>query len=382
MKIIADENLKDVEKYFAEYGRLELLPGREINRQSIADADVLLIRSVTNVDRELLTGSQVKFVGSATSGVEHVDQEFLQGQGIYFCHSKGSNAAAVAQYCLAALSFSQAASRFDGKKDSVGIVGCGFVGSSLALLLRGLDIPVKVYDPLLDENNMNRLRAEAIQFASLPEVFDCAAVSLHVPLTSKGSHATANLIERSLLARLTSTATFINACRGGVVNEPDLIECLNNNPGIFVALDVWNSEPLVNAELLSRANIATPHMAGYSKRAKAGATQMLLQQFRSNFLHLPVLESEPVNLSPDELEDLNASDGIAAMMKALPLDQLSERFKAQIESSSPNGVASVFDAFRKSMINRTEFADYSVNASGLTVLEVEKLSKLGFSISP
>ena len=170
MKIVADENLKHVESLFSEFGELILLPGREIDHHAVAEADVLLIRSVTRVDENLLSGSRVKFVGTATSGVEHVDQVYLYDNGIVFAHAKGSNANAVAEYCLAALCFSHGAEKFKLGLDPVGLVGCGQVGGSLALMLRGLDIPVNVFDPFLRADQVEYLSNAGIDFVDLENV--------------------------------------------------------------------------------------------------------------------------------------------------------------------------------------------------------------------
>lgn len=379
MKIVADENLKHVESLFSEFGELILLPGREIDHHAVAEADVLLIRSVTRVDENLLSGSRVKFVGTATSGVEHVDQVYLYDNGIVFAHAKGSNANAVAEYCLAALCFSHGAGKFKLGLDPVGLVGCGQVGGSLALMLRGLDIPVNVFDPFLRTDQVEYLSNAGIDFVGLANVFDCSAVSLHVPLTVDGEFPTANMIEKSLLACLSPSATFINASRGGVVNERDLLSCLSECPDIYSVLDVWGSEPDLNEELLYRANIATPHMAGYSRRAKALATQMLAEQFCTNYLQLspPALSA---GLRGPQLRELHdAVDSLDAIKKALPLDQFSAQFKEQALQAGT--VAPVFDSFRKSMINRTEFSDYRVSTATLTAAEISALEQLGFTVN-
>ncbi len=382
MKIVADENLKYVEQLFAEYGDLHLLPGRGINSAAVADADVLLIRSVTKVDKLLLAGSRVKFVGSATSGVEHVDQHYLDHHGIQFSHAKGSNAIAVAQYCIAALCFSQAAGKFDFDHDRVGIVGCGFVGSALALLLRRMGVAVSVFDPFLGRQQAEQLLESGVVLAELAAIFACEAVSLHVPLTVEGPYPTAQMIDEPLLAILRPTATFINASRGGVVNESALLGCLNNFPELFAVLDVWDAEPQINPELLQRANIATPHMAGYSRRAKATATQMLWQQYRECYLQSSPLNPANTWLAPQTLDKLTATDAINAIKQALPLDLLTGEYKKQSFSSLPDSLSVTFDSFRKSMIDRAEFSDFEIIKANSDSAETATLAALGFVVKP
>ena len=380
MKIVADENLKYVEQLFSEYGELSLLPGRDIDADIVADAQVLLVRSVTKVDEALLAESRVRFVGTATSGVEHVDQIYLKQKGIGFAHAKGSNANAVAEYCLASLCLSHEAGSFDLASGRVGLVGCGHVGGTLALLLRKLDIPVCVFDPFLSLQRKNQLRLAGIELAELESIFDCTAVSLHVPLTTEGAFPTRNMIEAQLLARLGSRSTFINASRGGVVNEQALLDCVGANPNIFSVLDVWESEPIVNTELLTLATVATPHMAGYSRQAKARATEMLAAGYR-DYLKLPaekaICDSGASNLK----EITDAKSLIDAIKLALPIDQLSSEFKQQSAGLTGELAARVFDSFRKSMINRDEFSDFRVNVAALDLEEIKKLHQLGFAVT-
>ncbi len=380
MKIVADENLKYVEELFSQYGEITLLPGREIGADVLADAQVLLVRSVTKVDEALLAKSQVRFVGTGTSGVEHVDQTYLKEKGIGFAHAKGSNANAVAEYCLVSLCLAQEAGGFDFAAGRVGIVGCGHVGGALALMLRKLDISVSVFDPFLSIERRSLLQLAGVELVTLERVFDCSAVSLHVPLTTDGEFPTANFIGEQLLARLGSISTFINASRGGVVKEQALLDCIVANPDIFVALDVWESEPTINMALLARANIATPHMAGYSRQAKARATSMLAASYR-DYLKLPadIEANEPSTLNLKEITD--TKDAIDAIKKALPLSNLASDFKQQTMNLNSTAAARVFDGFRKSMINRDEFSDFCIKVSALDTGEIEKLKQLGFHLT-
>ena len=212
MKIIADANLKDIEVYFSQFGELHLLAGREINAQTIADADALLIRSVTNVDKALLEQSNVKFVGTATSGTDHIDQAYLANNDIIFAHAHGSNAQAVADYCLSALIGFSKIITLEEKKSRVGIVGLGAVGSALARLLKSIDIDVLAYDPLLTEEQRRIAISLGVEFtAVIEDVFDQEAVSIHTPLSFDGKYPTSNMVDLALLARLPNAAVLINA---------------------------------------------------------------------------------------------------------------------------------------------------------------------------
>jgi erythronate-4-phosphate dehydrogenase len=251
----------------------------------------------------------------------------------------------------------------------------------LTQLLRGLNISVSVYDPFLDKQKVALLNQAGVDLVDLPGAFACAAVSLHVPLTASGVFPTHNMIDASLLSRLSPTSTFINACRGGVVNEQALLDFLNSNPDAFAALDVWNSEPVIDQALLARANIATPHMAGYSRNAKARATEMLLQQYQVDFLKQPLEVSPSSSTGEKVAESLAAGTAISAIQKALPLDLFTADFKQQCQLALPEAQTSVFDSYRKSMINRTEFSDYAINEAKLSIVERESMRRLGFTLT-
>jgi erythronate-4-phosphate dehydrogenase len=382
MKIIADANLKDIEIYFSQFGELHLLAGREINTQTIADADALLIRSVTNVDKALLEKSNVKFVGTATSGTDHVDQAYLANNDIIFAHAHGSNAQAVADYCVSALiSFSKIIT-LEEKKARVGIVGLGAVGSALARLLKSIDIDVLAYDPLLTEEQRRVAISLGVEFAAVIEdVFDQEAVSIHTPLSFDGKYPTSNMIDLALLARLPNAAVLINASRGEVIEENELLAFLESRPDVFSILDVWINEPDINLDLMSLATIATPHIAGYSRRAKTLATKMLAESFNELMWagegHFPNLdESTPVKLV---LKNTILASVETAVSFALPIEDWSVDFKRQITGSANQG--GVFDNFRKTMINRSEFSDFEIAVPQLNSQELTVLKNLGFKLS-
>jgi erythronate-4-phosphate dehydrogenase len=382
MKIIADANLKDIEIYFSQFGELHLFAGREINAQTVADADALLIRSVTNVDKALLENSNVKFVGTATSGTDHIDQAYLANNDIIFAHAHGSNAQAVADYCLSALiSFSRIIAP-KVKKGRVGIVGLGAVGSALALLLKSIGIEVLAYDPLLTEEQRRIAISLGVEFtAVIEDIFDQEAVSIHTPLSFDGKYPTSNMIDLALLARLPNAAVLINASRGEVIEENVLIAFLESRPDVFSILDVWVNEPDINLDLMALATIATPHIAGYSRRAKTLATKMLAESFNKfmwagdgHFSNLD--EFTPVKLA---LNNTRLASVETVVSSALPIEDWSVEFKRQITESASRGGA--FDKFRKSMINRSEFSDFEIAVSQLNSKELTVLKNLGFKLS-
>ena len=278
MKILADENITRVRETFSCYGELVTAPGRDIDAAMLEGVDALLVRSVTRVDAKLLAASPCRFVGTATSGTDHVDLAWLQERGIAFADAHGCNAGSVVDYVLSALSALALEAAQDWRQRSVGIVGCGAVGSRLAERCLALGMRVLVHDPFLDGSH--RL---ARCFANLDTVLGQDIVSLHVPLTREGPWPTWQLLDGAALQRLQPEAILINAARGGVIDEQALCARLDATPGLAVVLDTWCDEPAIDAQLHARVRLGTAHIAGYSHYGKLLGTRLVHQAFCRTF---------------------------------------------------------------------------------------------------
>lgn len=272
LKIVADAAIPFAGAYFSSIGELTLVNGRDITPAAVHDADVLVTRTVTRVDETLLRDSAVRFVASATSGMDHVDREFLESRDIGFGYAPGCNARSVAEYVLSSLFVLSDQSGFDLSAKRVGIVGCGHVGSMVLKLLQAMDVQCLVCDPPLKEQGVEKT------FHDLEQVLAADVVTLHVPLTGGGKHPTRNLLDSASLDRLGNDVIFINTSRGGVVDEAALQGFLERHPRASAVIDVWENEPDINTGLLERAAIATPHIAGYSTDGKLKGTRMVYQQ--------------------------------------------------------------------------------------------------------
>ena len=276
MKIVADENMPLVEQAFARFGSIHLLEGRDIDRRSVADADVLLVRSVTRVDRELLEGSSVRFVGSATIGTDHVDTAYLRESGIFFAHAPGSNAGSVAEYLMATLTVIavQDGASLEGKV--LGVVGYGNIGRRVVKRALALGMRVLVNDPPLQEAGSSAGTEEG--WIPLPKLLrQSDFVTLHVPLETGGRHPTKHLIDREMLKLMKPGAVLINSSRGAVVSGGDLLDALGSSLHLRAALDVWEGEPAPSPQLVQQCTIATPHIAGYSYDGKLNGTRMMYE---------------------------------------------------------------------------------------------------------
>ncbi len=273
MHILADENIPLVDEFFAGLGEIRRMPGRSINRAALENVDLLLVRSVTRVDRELLDGTAVKFVGTCTIGTDHLDLDYLEQAGIDWASAPGCNARGVVDYVLGSL-LALAELRGDTlAQRSYGVVGAGEVGGRLVEVMRGLGWDVRVCDP-------PRQVREAGGFVSLDEVLaECDVVSLHTPLNMGGDWPTFHLFDQERLSNLRPGAWLINASRGAVVDNVALRDVLVQRPDIDAVLDVWEGEPQVDVELAGLCRIATPHIAGYSLDGKLRGTAQIYAAF-------------------------------------------------------------------------------------------------------
>nr|WP_243663590.1 4-phosphoerythronate dehydrogenase [Rhodothermus marinus] len=219
LRIVADENIPFAREAFRGFGVVRPLPADQITPATVRNCDVLLVRSVTRVDAALLEGSRVQFVGSATSGIDHVDLAYLQKRGIAFAYAPGANADAVVEYVLAALLELAVRRNVSLRGRVVGIVGCGHIGGRLARRLPALGLEVLCCDPPLAE------QTGRTDFVSLETILaEADIVTLHVPLTRTGPHATYHLIDAAALARLRPSAWLLNTSRGAVVDGRALLE--------------------------------------------------------------------------------------------------------------------------------------------------------------
>jgi len=269
VRIVADENMAAARAAFAGWGELLLRPGRTLTAADVAAADALFVRSVTRVDADLLAGSRVRFVGSATIGIDHVDSDWLREQGIGFAHAPGCNAAAVADWVVAALAAFTRDRRHRLGDGSAGIIGAGNVGSRVARRLHALGYEVMCCDP-------PRAAAEGdAGFVDLERALACDVVSLHVPLTTSEPCPTHHLLDAAALAMIPPDAVLLNAARGGVVDEAALCERLDRGPPLHVALDTWVGEPDIDLSVLERVALGSPHVAGHSLEGRLRGTAMI-----------------------------------------------------------------------------------------------------------
>ena len=346
LSLLADENIPNLAALCASWCDIKTLSGREISASDLTDVDILFVRSVTKVNAALLENSHVKFVGSATIGVDHIDTDYLAGRGIGFAHAPGSNANGVVDYVMSTI-----LDNYDNETLSnitVGVVGHGNVGSRLARCLRHFSIPHAVYDPLFDFSATNSPSVQHIEALMSSDV-----ISAHVPLTThlNSQYPTKHLFNTELLTLLKSHCLFINSSRGPVVSNNDLKALLHNRSDITAVLDVWESEPDIDLELFELCQHGTPHIAGYSIDGKHRGISAIVSS-ALGFFDLPAIKpTKDADLI--RLNDLTTLDEYRSALAAVYSPKAdAERFKEKLNSG--NDVAQVFDAYRKAYPVRRE----------------------------
>jgi erythronate-4-phosphate dehydrogenase len=287
MQIIADENIPLVELAFANLGEVRTVAGRDLSHADLGEAEILLVRSVTPVNEKLLANSAIRFVGTATIGLDHIDLAYLHHRRIGFASAPGCNATAAAEYVISALLVIAERQGFSLADKTVGIIGCGNVGSRVLKKLTALNINCLVYDP------PQQAQRGEFDYVDLETVLTADIITLHVPLKKNGRYPTYHLISEPVLEKLSPQVVLINTSRGAIIDETALLNWLAIHPKMTVILDVWKNEPDINPLLLQRAALGTPHIAGYSLDGKVRGTEMLYAAVCHYFQKSPVWQSQP-----------------------------------------------------------------------------------------
>jgi len=280
MNIVADRNIPALSTLLSGAGNLHFFSEREPPPELLANADALLVRSITQVNKELLEKApKLTFVASATIGTEHIDSQALAEKGIAFAHAPGANAASVGEYVLCAVLQWLNGQNIDSLADlDVAIVGAGHTGQAAGQRLQALGMNVHYYDPPLSK------KGEKAVHDHWQRVITADIISCHVPLTRGGEYPTHHLFEHTALQSLHENQLLINASRGSVIDNVALLERAQQGERPFIVLDVWEGEPEVLKPLVDYVDIATPHIAGHSLEGKVGGAIMvanaLLQHFQ------------------------------------------------------------------------------------------------------
>lgn len=264
-RIIIDANIPYIRGAFDNIAEVEYLVAKDITHDKAMDADALIVRTRTRCNAELLEGTRVKIVATATIGIDHIDTTYCDAHNIKWTNAPGCNAESVAQWVGSALAVwaNKQGCSLIGK--TIGIVGHGHVGKRVERLVRQLGMNVLLNDPPLAYYNPNK-------YVDLHTIAtECDIITFHTPLTKEGKFATYHLADKNFFKNIKKDTFIINAARGGIINEKALL-----NSGCECAIDCWYGEPETNPELREKALIATPHIAGYSADGKYNASQQVI----------------------------------------------------------------------------------------------------------
>jgi erythronate-4-phosphate dehydrogenase len=281
--ITIDSSISNLHGVLEPYFSVQYLDSNDISKESLKDSVALIIRSTRKYGKETLLGTNVKFIGTVTSGYEHIDTEFCKENGIFWATAHGSNAKSVAEYVSAALI---EISKKIGKSLnalSLGIVGVGAVGTEVKKAAENFGMQILQCDP---PKNLN------------DNIFDADIITLHIPLEKRGEYPTEYLANKDFFSKMKRKAWLINTARGAVCDSGDLQNALRSKHLGGAVIDVWENEPFINQSLLPLIEIATPHIAGHNIEAKINASRM-------------VVNSLGIFFKIDDLKKWEAKDQIA-----------------------------------------------------------------------
>lgn len=289
MNILADATLPGLHAAFPSPFILTYYHSPQELNLKLKHQDILLCRANLKINADLLANHSLQYIATASSGVDHIDSQYLQAHQIKLIDAKGANASSVADYVFACLAY------LNANIKTAGIIGLGEVGTKVETRLNTLGIKSVCYDPL------KALTEPTFQSCALETLYECDLLCIHAALHNTQPYPSFNLIHQEFLSQLKPGCIIINASRGGIVNEVDL---LGHKDPIIYCTDVYENEPLINPALVERATLCTPHIAGHSAEAKYEAVAMVSRKLHQQFgLNLPVYDKpsrlEPVGMDPN-----------------------------------------------------------------------------------
>ena len=272
MKIIIDNKIPYIKEAVQRIAdEVVYAPGKDFTPELVRDADALIVRTRTHCNRDLLEGSRVRFIATATIGFDHIDTEYCKQAGIEWTNAPGCNSASVAQYIQSSLLVWKSVRNKRLNELTIGIIGVGNVGSKVAKVAQDFGMRILLNDLPREE------KEGAKQFSSLEKIAEeCDIITFHVPLYKEGKYKTFHLADDVFFQSLKRKPVIINTSRGEVIQTDALLKALNSRMISDAIIDVWEHEPEINRDLLEKAFIGTPHIAGYSADGKANATRMSL----------------------------------------------------------------------------------------------------------
>ena len=379
MLILADSKIPYLKGVFEPYADIRYLDPGDFTPETVRDAEALIIRTRTKCDAALLEHSRVAVIATATIGMDHIDLDWCGRRGIVCRNAAGCNAASVAQYMTSALLRMSIRHGVELRGKTLGVIGCGHVGTKVAAAAYALGMNVLVNDP-------PRARREGPSgFVTLETIQrEADFVTFHVPLTHEGPDRTEHLANEAFFRGLEKKPYFFNTSRGDVVDEAALKSAIRTGRISGAVLDVWHAEPEIDRELLSLVDFATPHIAGYSADGKANGTAMAVEAVAQG---LRILEPDAMlQIRADILAKVPAPANPVVTLapgSANPIaDAVFASYDVAEDDASLRAVPEDFEALRGSYRVRREFPACTVRLSGGEPADPlrDTLRKLGFRL--
>jgi erythronate-4-phosphate dehydrogenase len=373
MKIITDNKIPYIKGALEPFAEVIYMPGNETTAEAVKNADALITRTRTKCTKEILRGSKVKFIATATIGFDHIDTAFCKEAGIEWTNAPGCNAESVNQYIASALLSWAMKNRVDLKEKTIGIVGVGQVGSRIAKTCKTIGMKVLLNDP-------PRERKEGSgKFVSLKIIQEKAdIITFHVPLNMQGADSTYHLVDNSFIKELNKKPLLINSCRGEVFNTETVKNAVDNKTISGLIIDCWENEPKIDLELLNKVDFGTPHIAGYSKDGKANGTKMSVQAV-SRFFNLGIDDWEPeeIELPKNTVIEI---DGNQRREYSILAEAILSTYDIENDFYMLKNNPQLFEKQRGDYPVRREFGTYTIHAKKIEEETLEKLRLLEFKI--
>ena len=374
MKIVADDKIPFLKGALEPFAEVVYLPGKQISKDDLIDTDALLIRTRTKCTESLLAGTNIRFIGTATIGFDHIDTKFCDNKGIIWTNAPGCNSSSVQQYIASALLKISGNNKFNLKDKTLGIIGVGNVGSKVEKIATALGMKVLLNDPPRARNEGQK------NFCDLNSLLsDSDILTLHVPLNETGEDQTYHLFDDNNFRKVKKGAWLINSSRGEVVNTKALKLYMKSGSLAGAVIDVWENEPYIDPELMQLCQLTTPHIAGYSTDGKANGTAMVVNSL-SKYFGLPLKNWYPGNI-PAPVNPCISINCAGMAMEQIVREAVFHTYNIENDSEKLRQCPSDFEKQRGDYPLRREFTSYTVDLKRATEEVKQILKNIGFRVT-
>lgn len=376
IKIIADNKIPFLKGVFEPYADVEYYPGKEITNDKIIDADALITRTRTKCNEALLRNSRVKLITTATIGYDHIDIDYCRNNGIKWLNAPGCNSTSVMQYISSALLYLAKKENFNLKDKTIGIIGVGNVGTKISKIAEIFGMNILLNDPPRERAENNN------KFVHINEIIRRAdIITFHVPLNTDGPDKTFHLADNNFFSQLKKKPIVLNSSRGEVIDTSAIKNAIRTGTISNAVLDVWENEPNIDLELLSMADICTPHIAGYSADGKANGTSVCVNAV-NNFFKLGI----DSDWYPQNIPNANHATEVQIDCNNKSEQQIFDQifqstYDIKKDDEKLRTSPDTFEKQRGDYPIRREYGNYKIIHDNCNSEIISKLKMLGFTIN-